>query len=139
MFLGTTSEGNAAALGKRSSADVIIVFEVTVRPAKAISFVQNTTKFRVTTAKTGQVLFTSDQINNLKVLDDRRKGVKGEDPIDKEVDQALAALQKTFAPAPLPEAVTAEIATKRITDLAAEKPSDPLPLLLRRGITSPRG
>ncbi|MDX1944516.1 MAG: hypothetical protein SFU86_03845 [Pirellulaceae bacterium] len=124
VFLGVASEGNAAALGKRSQADVLVTLEVAARPAKTISFVQNDIKLRVTNVKTGQVIFVSDQINNLKVLEGRRKGAKGEDPVDKEIGEALAAIEKSFTPGPLPDAVTAEIATKRIKDLAAEKPSD---------------
>jgi len=42
----------------------------------------------------------------------------------------LDAVDKVLKPTPLPEAVTAERAKKRIADLVAAKPDEPLPVLV---------
>jgi hypothetical protein len=64
------------------------------------------------------------------VMQGREKGQKTDDPVDKEVGRALEALDKACKPAPLPKQVTAELAKSRIAGLIAEKPADPLPVLL---------
>ena len=48
----------------------------------------------------------------------------------REILKMLDAVDKALKPTPLPDAVTAERAKKRITDLIAAKPEEPLPVLV---------
>jgi hypothetical protein len=130
-FLGAVE--NVKQLGEvvaSSAADVIFVFEVKVRPASASNWVNNDTRLRVVSAaKVSENLFTSSTINNKGVTEARKKK-GGEDPVNQELTEALDVVEQQYKMQPLPPAVTAEVALKRINALAATKPDDALPLLL---------
>jgi hypothetical protein len=116
-------------LAKAAGVDVLIYFEVRVRPATAIALVNNDTKFRIVAAsEIGKQLFASTTLNNKKVHE-LRKGRGAEDPVAKEIDNAMAALEAHFKFVPLP-ALSPEQAMKRLTFLLDQKPEDATPLLL---------
>jgi hypothetical protein len=132
-FLGAAQ--NIKELGdlvKASSVDAVIFFEVRVRPAGAVAFVNNDTSFRVVSAgELNKPLFTSATLNNKKVHELRKKKT-GEDPVDKEINAAMAALDDTtkgFKHIPLP-ALTSEQAMRRLKSVIAQKPQDATQLLL---------
>ena len=129
-FLGAAQ--NVKELGdliKTSSVDAVIYFEVRVRPATAIAFVNNDTRMRlVATADPTKQLYSSAVLNNKQVHEARKKR-GAEDPVAKEIDAAIAALETNFKLVPLP-ALTAEQATKRLNYLLELKPEDATPLLL---------
>jgi hypothetical protein len=129
-FLGAVE--NVKELGellKTSSVDAVIYFEVRVRPATAIAFVNNDTTLRlVATSEPTKQLFASAKINNKQVHEARKKR-GAEDPVAKEIDAAIAALETNFKLVPLP-ALTAEQATKRLHNLLVLKPEDATQLLL---------
>jgi hypothetical protein len=50
--------------------------------------------------------------------------------VEREVIKAIEALEPLLKPAPLPEGLTADRAKKRIDDLVAQSPDDPLPVLV---------
>jgi hypothetical protein len=111
--------------------DILAVFEISV--AVRGDFARNTTKLRLLSMKQGYPVVADhkgEPLVNLTVEQWRQKEQKGADPVDREVDKAIEALDKVLKPAPLPEALTAERAKKRIADLVAQKPDDPLPVLV---------
>lgn len=128
-WLGTGSATELAKTAREMEIDVLIVFEVTVRTARTSEFVQNTTKFRVSTTSNNQTIFSSAQLNNLKVFEERAKS-KTADPIADEVKRYFTAADKVLTPANLPSAVTADRVATRVKDLAAKKPDNPLPTLV---------
>jgi hypothetical protein len=125
-----TTDKDASALARRSSADVLVSFEVTVRPARVNSFVNNTIKIRLSNLKDGKVWLVTDQINNYEVLNARKRGPGGADVVAQEVTRVVETIEKAYPMVPLPASVTPEAARKRVSDLAKEKTSDPLPMLL---------
>jgi hypothetical protein len=113
-----------------ANVDLIAVFDLTLRDARSGILVNNTTRLKITYAKKPGVVFTSDELVNLKVEQWRQQDHKGADPVETEVKQAIEALDKVLKPIPLPEALTTERAKKRIEDLVAAKPADPLPVIV---------
>lgn len=126
----------------RANADVLIVYEVVIRPATATKFINNNTKLRITSIKKGsdkeEVIFNSAQLNNRTVIEQRKKG-QGEDPVEREINKAIAALDAKYTAAPLPEAVTAERAVARIESLVAASPEDPLAVLVEARFYAEKG
>jgi hypothetical protein len=113
--------------------DLLVVYDLTLQPGKNTSFVNNKTKIRITPAKSNrreEMLFNSTLLENRLVMQAREKGIKGDDPVDKEVKGAIEALDKSCKPEPLPAALTAEVAKRRVAALIAEKPADPLSVLV---------
>ncbi len=114
---------------KSSSVDAVIYFEVRVRPATATRFVNNDTTMRlVAAAEPTKQLFASAKLNNKQVHEARKKR-GAEDPVAKEIDATVAALEASFKLVPLP-ALTAEQVQKRISYLLELKPEDATSLLL---------
>jgi len=130
-FLGAAQ--NVKELGdliKASSVDAVIYFEVRVRPASAIAFVNNDTKLRlVASSEPTKQLYASAALNNKQVHEIRKKR-GAEDPVAKELDAAIAALETNFKLAPLRADLTPELAMQRLTYLIGQKPEDATPLLL---------
>jgi hypothetical protein len=129
-FLGTVANmKELGELAKTASVDVLIVFDVKARPATAISFVNNDTRFRVVApAKLNDLLFHSVSLNNKQVMEGRKKK-NAEDQVEAETTKAVEALVSTYKMAPLPQ-LTAEQAAKRISFLTSAKPADATSLLL---------
>ena len=129
-FLGAVE--NVKELGeliKSSSVDAVVYFEVRVRPATANAFVNNDTRMRlVAAADPGKQLFQSAVLNNKKVHE-TRKDRAAEDPVAKEVDAVVAAIETSFKHVPLP-ALSAEQVQQRINFLLKSKPEDATSLLL---------
>ena len=132
-FLGAAQ--NIKELGdlvKASSVDAVIFFEVRVRPATAVAFVNNDTSFRLVSASAlNKPLYSSATLNNRKVHELRKKKT-GEDPVEKEIKALMAALDDTasgFKHVPLP-ALTSDLALKRLKHLVDQKPEDATALLL---------
>jgi hypothetical protein len=130
-FLGACE--NVKELGELvadSPVNVVFVFEVKVRPASASNWVNNDTRLRVVSAaKVNENLFTSSTINNKGVYEMRKKK-GGEDPVNKELTEALDVVEQRYKMEPLLASVTGDVALNRIKNWAASKPDDALPLLL---------
>jgi hypothetical protein len=110
--------------------DVVFIFDVKVRPASASNWVNNDTRLRVASAaKVTEAIFTSSSINNKGVVEARKKK-NGEDLVNEETTKAIAAVEQACKLEPLPAAVTADVALRRVQALAAAKPDSALPLLL---------
>ena len=128
-WLGVADAADLAKQAKEQELDLLIVFEVTIRQARGVEFVQNTTKFRAIIVPTNQVIFSSAQINNLKIYEERNKS-KTDDSIGDEAKRFFTAADKVLTPASLPAGVTADRALARSKDLAAKKPANPLQTLV---------
>jgi len=129
-FLGAAE--NIKELGeliKASTVDAVVFFEVRVRPATAVAFVNNDTRFRVVAAgDPSKPLYQSPALNNKQVFEARKKR-GAEDPVAKEIDAAVAALEANFKLVPLP-ALTSEQAMGRLNYLLKQNPEDATSLLL---------
>ncbi|MCI0357241.1 MAG: hypothetical protein L0211_01990 [Planctomycetaceae bacterium] len=129
-FLGAAE--NVKELGemiKSSSVDAVVYFEVRVRPATAVAFVNNDTRFRVVAAADpSKHLYSSPVLNNKQVYEARKKR-GAEDPVAKEIDAVVATLETNFKLVPLP-ALTSEQAMGRLKFLLGQNPEDATSLLL---------
>jgi hypothetical protein len=115
-------------LAKSSTADYLIAFEVTVRPATVTKYVKNVTKFRiVSAADVTKPLYMSPSLDN-KVVYEARKKKSGDDPVDAALDAGLVLIDK-MKMSPLP-ALQPEQALARIQRLIEAAPADAAPLLL---------
>jgi hypothetical protein len=135
ISLGKIKEDEREALNKRAEAancDVLALFTMTLHQARTGNFINNKTTLKLHNLRTNKPLpnYSAEPLVNLDVERWRQKDEKGVEPVEREVLKALDALDKVLKPAPLPEAVTAERAKKRITDLVAAKPDEPLPVLV---------
>jgi hypothetical protein len=134
LWLGKIDKDGREQLDKvaeRADIDILALFEMRVRQARSENLTNSTTVLKLFNAKTKKPIgYAPEQIINYDVEKWRQKGVKGTDPVEKEVVKALDALDKTLKPEPLPAGVTAERAKKRITDLVASNPDAPLEVLV---------
>jgi hypothetical protein len=142
LWLGkedTRDDVNKAAAA--ANVDILVIFELTLREARSGGFTNNTTRIKLFSTKTNKPIaeFSPEALINLTVEQGRQKGDKGEDPVEREVTKAIEALDKVLKPVPLPEALTTERAKKRIGDLVAEKPEDPLPVLVEARFYAAKG
>lgn len=133
VWLGrANSKEELEKLTESANVDLLLTFEIRLRPAKTGTFVDNITKLVISSPKPKKdeaPLFASAGLENREVMQAREKTQK-EDSVDKEVKRAIEALDKVCKPMPLPEALTAEVIKRRVAALIAEKPVDPLPVLL---------
>jgi len=142
LWLGKDDEREE--LIKRAEAvkvDVLAIFTMVLNEARTGNFVNNTTTLRLIMMKTGKppTGYSPEALVNLTVERWRQKDEKGVDPVEREVRKAVEALDKALKPTPLPEAVNAERAKKRIADLVAQKPEDPLPVLVEARFYAAKG
>jgi hypothetical protein len=121
--------------------DVLAIFEMTVREARTGNLVNSSTRLRLIMTKGNKAVpgFSPEALVNITVEQWRQKEEKGLDPVDKEVTKAIEALDTVLKPTALPEALTAERAKKRIDDLVAEKPADPLPAIVEARFYAAKG
>lgn len=108
-----------------ANVDVLVTYEISLRVPRTGSLVNNSTRIRVSLVRDDSAWFTSAPLENRLVLLAREKGQKGEDPVDKEVGRALAALDEKLRPAPLPASLTPEVVQQRVASLVGQRPIDP--------------
>lgn len=142
LWLGMSEDRDD--LTKRAEAgncDILAVFHITLREARTGSLINNTTTLKIQNLRTAKPLanYSPEPLINLTVETWRQKEEKGVDPVEKEVIKAIEALDAALKPAPLPEAVTAERAKKRIDYLVSQKPEDPLPVIVEARYYSTKG
>ncbi len=142
LWLGKIKDDERDELNKRAEAtncDVLAVFTMKLHQARTGNFINNTSTLRIYCYRPGnppatrwQPLpgYSAEPLVNLDVERWRQKDEKGMEPVEREILKALEALDKVLKPVPLPEALTAERAKKRITDLVAAKPDEPLPVVV---------
>jgi hypothetical protein len=140
IWLGTgRSKEELLRTATRAHADVLVAFEITIRPAKTNVFVNNTTKVRVCGVKKDELIINTSGLNNRDVILAREKGLKGDDPVEKEVSRVIEALDKTYTTSELPGAVTPERALARVQALVAERPDDPLAVVVETRFYAEKG
>jgi hypothetical protein len=105
--------------------DVLVTYEITLRLPRNSNLVNNSTRIRISLVRDDSAWFTSAALDNRTVLLAREKGQKGEDPVDKEVGRALAALDEKLRPAPLPASLTPSVIQQRVASLVEQRPIDP--------------
>lgn len=137
VWVGKADENEREDLNKRAEAldvDILAIFSLTLHQARTGNLTNNKAILRLTYFRGGkwQPLpgYAADPIINLDVEKWRQKDLKGTDPVEAEILKMLEAMDKALKPVPLPEAVNAERAKKRIADLVAAKPEEPLPVLV---------
>jgi hypothetical protein len=135
VWLGKVDEDERDELNKVAEAmdvDIMAVFSMTLHKARTGNLTNNKLVLRVINLRTGKPLagYSPEPMINLEVEKWRQKDSKGTDPVEAEILKLLDAMDKALKPVPLPEAVTAERAKKRINELVAAKPEEPLPVLV---------
>jgi hypothetical protein len=134
VWLGKVDKDEREELEKRADAadvDILALFEMKVRAARTENLMNTTTTLKLINLKTKKPMgYSPEPMINLDVERWRQKDVKGTDPVEAEIVKAIEALDRALKPVPLPEGVTAERAKKRITDLVAAKPEEPLPVMV---------
>lgn len=114
----------------QAGVDLLVTFELTLRPAKNNSFVNNVTRLKIgSTGKKEEPPFHSAGLENRVVMQDREKEKK-EDAVEKEVKKAIEALDQKCKVTTLPAGISADAVKRHMAALIAEKPADPLPVLL---------
>jgi hypothetical protein len=108
-----------------ANVDVLVTYEISLRVPRTGSLVNNSTRIRVSLVRDDSAWFTSAPLENRVVLLAREKGQKGEDPVDKEIGRALAALDEKLRPAPLPASLTPPVVQQRVASLVEQRPIDP--------------
>lgn len=119
--------------------DLLATYEIDLSQAKVGNLIVNKTRLRITDVKRNEALFTSSELDSRTVMQGREKGLSEEDPVEKQVTRAIADLDKVCKPTELPAAVNAERVKSRIAGLIAEKPADPLPVLLETRFYTAKG
>lgn len=137
VWLGkVTSKEEALRLAEQAQVDILVSYEIVIAiPRGAVEFVRNTTKLRISTLNKDDTAFAfiSAALVNVTVANAQAKlhdGGKGEDPVDKEIKRAIEALDKFCTACPLPAGVTAEVVQRRLASKVAERPANPLPLVV---------
>jgi hypothetical protein len=135
LWLGKVDVDDREDLVKRAEAlniDVLAIFTLTLHQARTGNLMNNKALLRLVNMRTGKAVanYSPEPLVNLEVERWRQKDEKGTDPVEREILKMLDAVDKALKPAPLPESVTAERAKKRIADLVAAKPDEPLPVLV---------
>jgi len=134
LWLGKIKDDERDELVKRAEAtdcDILAVFSMTLHQARTGNFMNNKSTLRLQNLRTKKNLeYSPEPLVNLDVERWRQKDEKGVEPVEREILKALEAIDKVLKPVPLPEAVTAERAKKRIADLVATKPEEPLPVIV---------
>jgi hypothetical protein len=140
VWLGTgRSRDELLRTAGRAHADVLVAFEVSLRQATQHAFINNTTKVRVSTVKKDELLVSTSGLNNRDVLQAREKGLKGDDPVEKDIARIVEALDKSFTTAELPAAITPERALARIQSLVADRPEDPMAVVVEARFYAEKG
>jgi hypothetical protein len=135
LWLGKFKEDEREDLTKVAAemdVDILAVFSLTLKQARSGNLLNNKAILRLVNMRTGKTLadYSPEPIVNLDVEKWRQKDEKGTDPVEREVLKMLDAMDKVLKPMALPETVTAERAKKRIADLVAAKPDEPMPVLV---------
>jgi hypothetical protein len=133
VFLG--KEEDRAELTRRAeiaAVDILAVFEMTLHQGRNGNITNNKLLLRVLNMKNKLSIpnYVPEALVNIEVEKWRQKHEKGVDPVEREVIKVIESLDTVLRPTPLPEALTAERAKKRIEDLVNEKPENPIPVLL---------
>lgn len=143
LWLGKFDEREQVTKRAEAAAvDVLAIFEINVRESRTGNIANNTTRLRLLSVKPSFPAVaghTPEALVNLTVEQWRQKEQKGTDPVDREIDKAVEAFDKLFKPTALPEALTAERAKKRIADLVAVTPAEPLPVLVEARFYATKG
>jgi hypothetical protein len=119
--------------------DVLVTYEIALSQARVGNLISNKTQIKITDGKKGTVLLTSTPLENRVVMQAREKSQSEDDPVDKQVARAIEKLDELCKPTELPAAVNAERVKTRIAGLIAEKPADPLPVLLEMRFYAAKG
>lgn len=117
-------------LRAKADCDVLVTYEITVRPTPRI--VTNITKIRVTNLRKegeGTWILTAG-MENRTILQERQKGARGEDPVDRQIARALELLDRICQPSALPPVFTEEVVKRRVASLVGASHDDPLPALV---------
>ena len=138
VWLGTGALKDLEKRAAEQNVDLLVIYDVTVKPARAASFVNNSTKFRVVAVKAREVVFSSPQLNNLKALEERKLD-KAKGMVDVEVERALTAIEAKFKASDIPAGLKPEHVLSRISALGADAEAEVLASLVEARFYSAKG
>jgi len=133
-MIGIGTQKELIERAREDGIDVVVIIDVKLSVNTKNNLVTNDTTLALFDAKTQQKLLTSDKkpistkaFNNIAIQKARSEGK--EDGVDQELEKLFAAIDANLIMTDIPAALTAEIVTKRIASLIAEKRDNPLPVL----------
>ena len=138
VWLGAGALKDLEKRAGEQNVDLLVIYDVTVKPARTASFANNTTKFRVVAVKAREVVFSSPQLNNLKALEERKLN-KAKDMVDVEVERAMTAIEAKFKATEIPAGLKPEHVLSRISALGADPEADMLASLVEARFYSAKG
>jgi len=113
---------------KKDELDVLLFFDVKLRANQVAQLITNETTITLIDVRTSKRLGATKKLSNIEVQKDREAGK--DDGVDKEVAGLFELIDKDFKLVDLPAQLNAEVATKRVGGLIAEKHDNPLPVLV---------
>jgi hypothetical protein len=126
VVLGTGNKDSLERKARGQNLDVLIIFEVKVAQSPKNNIVTNTAKLSIyAVQKPGEVVFTSAGINAVAVTKQREKP-KDNDPVDVEVERAMAAVDKSFTVTEMPTGLTPERALQQVIRISSSQEAEPL-------------
>lgn len=122
--LGQGSNSMLTQLARKEHVDVLVLFEVTVKPTRTGS-VHNTTTIRIVDVDRGETLVSTQPLNNLQV-ERLRENPLAEDPVDAELQRLADYVRDSLSAAPMPSELEPEHARRRVEAIVAEAQERPL-------------
>jgi len=126
-ILGVGDERELVVKAKEHGADVLALFEVSVKPNVKTGLVSNDTKIVLIDVAKGARLYTGRLLNNFKVQ--KARADSKDDGIEKEIASVFEHIDANLTMSPMPNGLTSEHITKRVASLIASKPDNLLPVL----------
>lgn len=130
LWLGTGTAKDLEQRAAEHNLDVIVMYDVTIRPSQTGTWVNNTTKFRIANLKLKETIYSSTLLNNVKVIEQRKRNKgSGKDEVDEDIEKAAAAIDAKVKVGPFPSGLKPEHVLARLSALAADPQLDLLPAL----------
>jgi hypothetical protein len=111
---------------RSQSADLLVVFDIVIKPPIRGEIVQNDTRIEVYCVKTGKKVGATRTINNVKVQ--RAREADDDDGVAEELNDLFARVEQDWRMAELPR-MKPEHAQGRIDTLASQQHRNPIPVL----------
>jgi hypothetical protein len=125
VVLGTGGKDSLERKAREQNLDLLFIFDIKVAQNLKTEIVTNNCKLTLyAVQKPGEIAFTSASLSNVVVTKQREKP-KDNDPVDVEVERAMAAIDKSFVVAEMPP-MRPEHAMQRVTRIASSQEAKPL-------------
>ncbi|MEO8495006.1 MAG: hypothetical protein ABI614_08040 [Planctomycetota bacterium] len=125
-MLGIGTQKELIDRAREDDIDAVVILDVKLR-VNPEGLVTNETTIMLLEAKTQKKFYTTKKFNNITIQ--KARAEDKEDGVDEELEKLFEAIDANLKMADLPDALNAELVTKRVASLTAEKHDNPLPAL----------